>query len=162
MAFLAPLAGALLPGILGPIMHKIVGDGMDNPKQLLLNKQSGKGLIGGRRKSRRCGSGLIGGRRVRRVGNGLTFDRRRLNPKYRGKGFGDTLKKIAQKVFHYGKKAHALYNNKAIRGLIHHGINTYKHISEKGLGRKRQTRIKYMMNRRIRGGAIESPPGPLA
>jgi len=146
MAALLPLAAGLLPSLLGPVFHKIIGDGMEKPQ--LMTK------IGGQRRRmmrmRRGRGAMIGGTAM-------------IGGRYRrGKGFTDTMKRIAERILHYGKKAHAIYKNKHVRSLINHGINTFKTINEKGLGRRRRRIIKQITRNRMAGGAIEAPPGPLA
>lgn len=157
MASLLPLLTGVLPSIVGPIFGRIFGKKKGDGMHRMIDSK-GMGLIGGRR-----AMGLIGGRR-RRIGGGLIGGRRRYANGRRGRGFKDTLKKIGKKILFFGQKAHALYNNKNVRGLVKHGINTYKLLKSQGVGRKRPMKIKFRPRGRggLIGGAIDAPPGPLA
>jgi len=144
MEELIPLATHLIP-----VISKLIGGKM-RYGGAMLNE------VGGRRRRRtfrRRGGNLIGG-------GDLIGGRYRMRMR-RGKGFIDTVKKIAAKVSHYGRKAYELYNNKHVRSLVKHGLNTYRTLNT-GKGRRRRMKYVVINKMRTRGGAMDNPPGPLA
>ena len=152
MAFLGPIAEALLPmasSVLGPVIGNLLGGHggkrrMDDGDGIKKRRRRGRGLtpmIGGK---------MCGGRRLNRK------KYKRLN----GKGIGDVFKKI----FHYGKIAYNVAKDKRVRGLVKHGVKTYKNIrdelrakkenqnktEEQGAGMRMKRKMKQRWAKRIR------------
>jgi hypothetical protein len=116
MSFLGPLAASIAGPLIGSLAGKIFHTGSGR------KRLGGSAMIGGM--CRTMPPGMVGGRRRRRGGSAMIGGRRRV---MRGEGWFTDLLSKALKV---GKKAYALSQDKRVRGLVKHGVNTYKNLRE--------------------------------
>lgn len=159
------MASALIPlaaSVLGPVMGRIFGgDGVKKACGMSMMGGEMTRMAGGMRRRRSYKPTKRGGKvRLYKYGRGM-----------KGKGIAD----IFRKVLKYGKLAFKVAKNKKVRGLVKHGINTYKDVKneiksgmekpEEGEGRKLRHLMKRRWAKRIKirkGRGMDEPvSGPL-